>query len=139
MAITRHTSRGQLVPYFFGQDAVADSQTDVQLPAVMAEATMVVSGYAMPFPGSVVAVTSSLSTAGSAGSLTVGASIGGTEDADTTMTITTETEKTIRVPRGQCKVVAGDVLGVEITTASWNGTTADLSVVVYVLFDLEGI
>ena len=138
--ITLDTSKGQLVPYVFGQDALAASQTDVQLPTVMAEASQVNAGYTMPFRGEIVAVAAQLSAAGSAGSLTVGATIGGTEDADTTMTITTETNKALVVPRGKAAFAAGAELGCEITTnGAWNGTTADLVAVVYVLHYLEGI
>lgn len=138
--INREISKHQLVSYVFGQDALAASQTDVQLPAVAAEATEVVDGYTMPFAWEVVAVAATLSVAGSAGTLTVGATVGGTEDADTTMTITTETDKVKAVPRGKMRGVAGQRLGCEITTdGSWNGTTADLKAVVYVLLALEGI
>lgn len=137
--ITLDTSKGQLVPYVFGQDAVADSQSNVQLPTAISEGSQANAGYTMPFAGEIVAVAAQLSAAGSAGSLTVGATIGGTEDADTTMTITTEVNKALIVPRGKATFAAGAELGCEITTASWNGTSADLVAVVYVLHYLEGI
>lgn len=140
MNITRDASAGQLVVLNFGQDALAASQTDVQLPVTMGEASQAVTGYEAPFSGDVVAVAYSLSAAGSAGTLTIGATVGGTEDADTTITITTETDGYLRVPRGKCSFAAGAQLGAEITTdGSWNGTTADLSVQLYVLYALEGI
>lgn len=137
--VTLDTSKGQLVAYVFGQDAVADSQSNVQIPAVGPEEGGTNPGYTMPFKGDIVAIAAQLTAAGSAGSLTIGATGGGTEDADTTMTITTEVNKALVVPRGKAPIAAGAELGCEITTASWNGTTADLLAVVYVLHYLEGI
>lgn len=138
--ITLDTSKGQLVPYVFGQDALAASQTDVQLPASIAEASQVVDGYTMPFPGEVVAIAWSTDTAVTAGQLTIGATIGGTEDADTTVTITGGTGGRLAVPRGKCPVAAGARLGCEITTNSgFLPVTADLVATIYVLHYLEGI
>ena len=79
MQIERIAAKGQLVAYVFGQDALAASQSNVQLPAAVGEASQAVTGYTMPFAGEIVAITADLSSAGSAGSLTVGATIGGTE------------------------------------------------------------
>ena len=45
--------------------------------------------YNMPWSGEVIAVDFTLSAAASAGSMTLGATFGGTEDADTTLTVTT--------------------------------------------------
>ena len=138
MQIERITSRGQLVPLIFMQDALAASQTDVQLPIV--EETSLVVGVTMPFGGQIVAITADLSSAGSAGSLTVGATIAGTELATPALSITTETAKSTFVARDTAKFAAGAVLGAEITTdASWNGTTADLAVTVWVILEIEGI
>lgn len=138
--ITLDTSKGQLVPYVFGQDAVAASQSNVQLPTAIGEGSQANAGYTMPFDGEIVAVAVQLSAAGSAGSLTVGATVGGSEDAGTTMTITTAVNASKVIPRGKATFVAGAELGCEITAdASWNGTSADLLAVVYVLHYLEGI
>lgn len=138
--ITLDTSKGQLVPYYFGQDALAASQSDVQLPVPMAEASTAVTGYVMPFKGEVVAVAGYLSAAGSAGNITLGATLSGTEDADTTLTITTAANGYLAVPRGKCQFAAGADLGCELSThASWDGTSADLIAVIYVLHYLEGI
>ena len=139
-SIQRTTSKGQLVAYQFGQDALAASQTDVQLPAVMAEATQVVDGYVMPWDYEVVGIGWSSSAAATTGSATIGATIGGTEDADTTLTVTTATNSYKRVPRGACQGVAGDRIGCELTTGgTWDGTTADLVATIYVLLYLESI
>lgn len=122
-----------IVALVFGQDALAASQTDVQLPVVMGEASQAVAGYTMPTAGEVLYLTADLSAAGSAGTLTIGATIGGTEDADSTLSITTETTKVKTLTRNTMVFAAGDILGAEITTdGSWNGTTADLAVVIYV-------
>lgn len=140
MIITRDMSKGQLVALAFGQDAVAASQTDVQLPVTMAEASMAVDGYVAPFPGRIVAIAASTSAAATAGTLTVGATIGGTEDADTTLTVTTETDTYKAISRTAAEFEAGARIGCEITTsASWDGTTADLAAQVYVVFDVVGI
>lgn len=138
--ITLDTSKGQLVPFVFGQDALAASQTDVQLPAVGPEEGGTVDGYSMPFRYDVVAISTSLTVAGSAGNITVGATVDGTEDADTTLTITTGTNHALKIPRGKASGAAGTRLGCELTThASWNGTTADLIAVVWCIVYLEGI
>lgn len=141
-AIKPNTSKGQLVGLVFGQDAVAASQTNVQLniQEVASAAALAVAGYIMPWAGEVVGVSYLLSAAGSAGSLTVGATVGGTEDADTTITVTTAASGSKKVPRGKAGFAAGSEIGAEITTdGTWNGTTSNLAVVVWVLLYLEGI
>jgi hypothetical protein len=140
MNVTPDASAGQLVCYNFGQDALAANQTDVQLPVTIGEASQAVTGYEAVFNGDIVAVGYSLSAAGSAGTLTIGATLAGTEDTDSTITITTETDGYKRIERGKIPVTAGQQIGAEITTdGSWNGTTADLSTQVYVLYRMEGI
>jgi len=138
--ITRGSSKGQLVAFVFGQDALAASQTDVQLPTAIGEGSQAVDGYVMPWDYEVVGVGWSSSVAATTGSATIGATIGGTEDADTTLSVTTATNAYKRVPRGACQGVAGDRLGCELTTGgTWDGTTADLVATVYALIYLEGI
>lgn len=140
MTIIRQTSKGQLVGITFGQHAVAASQTDVQIPIAIGEKDAAVDGIVAPWSGQIVAVAASTSAAATAGSLTVGATVGGTEDADTRLTITTETNKSIVVPRGKARFSAGDRIGCEITTtAAWDATTEHLAAIVYVLFDVDGI
>lgn len=131
------TSKGQLVPLVFSQDAVAANQTDVQLESVL---TLANDGYVTPFPGEVVGVSFQLSAAATAGQMTIGASIGGVEDTDSTVTVTTAAAGYKRVSRGKVPFVAGAVLGVEITTdASWDALTADLVVIVWALLQLEDV
>lgn len=142
MAISNSTSKGQLVAFTFAQDAVAASQTDAQLYAmeVSGAVYLAVDEYYAPWNGDVVAVTYDLSAAGSAGNLSIGATINGTEDADTTIAITTSQRGKKLIARGKCPIAAGQYVGAEITTdGSWNGTASDLLVTVYVLFYMEGI
>ena len=90
MKILRNIAKGQVVPLLFQQAAVAASQTNAQLPVVeVGSSPSLVTGLVMPFAGDIIAITADLNAAGSAGSLEVGATVGGTEDTDTTITITT--------------------------------------------------
>lgn len=136
MQITRELAKGQVIVHKFFQANVAASQTDVQIK----ESANQVDGISLPFGGEILAITADLSAAATAGTLAIGATINGTEDADTTINISTETAKVAKVPRGKAKFVAGDKLGVEITSSgTWDGTTADLTVCVYVQIDLAGV
>lgn len=140
--IKPNISKGQLVTLPFLQDNVAASQTNVQLYRieVASAALHEVSEYYMPWAGEVVGLAWSLSAAGSAGSMTIGATLDGTEDADTTQTVTTAARGYAKFARGKMTFTAGQYLGVEITTnSSWNGTSSDLAVDLYVLVYLEGI
>lgn len=140
MNVTPDASKGQLIALNFGQDAVAASQTNVQLPVNIGEASQAVDGYEAIFPGDVVGIAWSLSAAGSAGVFTIGATLDGTEDADSTLTVGTAANGYTRIERGKMPFTAGQQIGCEITTdGSWDGTTADLSVQVYVLYRMEGI
>lgn len=136
MQITNELAKGQVIALTFFQANVAASQTDVQIK----ESSNQVDGLSMPFDGEILAIAADLSAAATAGTLAVGATINGTEDADTTVTFTTQTAKVQKVARGGAKFVAGDKLGVEITSSgTWDGTTADLAVVVYVQLNLVGV
>lgn len=141
----RIIAKGQLVPLVFMQDAVAASQTNVQLPIAETNDGTTTSvnasdEYVMPFDGEIVAITAALTAAATAGTLTVGPTVNGTEEADPTLSITTATEARDKAARGTATFVAGDLIGAEITTGgTWDGTTADLVVVVWVLLHLEGI
>lgn len=134
--------RGQVVALTFMQDNVAASQSNVQIPIaqVASAAENVVDGYAMPWAGTIVGISAVVSTAGSAGTLTVGATVDGTEAADPTLSITTEASKSDTATRGTASFAAGAVIGAEITTdGSWNGTSSDLGVTVFVLVDVTGV
>lgn len=141
--IERIISKGQLVPLVFMDNAVAASQTNVQLSIVETSATTSNSDnkeYLMPFDGEVVAITAHLSAAATAGTLTIGPTVNGTEAADPTLSITTAVVARDKANRGVAAFVAGDLIGAEITTGgTWDATTADLVVVVWVLLHLEGV
>lgn len=136
MQITREFAKYQVVPVTFFQANVAASQSAVALKEATNQNTAIV----MPFAGQVVAVSANLSAAATAGTLTASVTVGGTADADTATAITTQTEKTTVIPRDKTAFVAGDLIGVKITTtAGWDGTTADLTVTVFVALAVEGI
>lgn len=133
-----------IVPFRFMQDAVAASQTDVQLPVAelfgtdSGSATVTVTsslvGVTMPCAGEVLYVVADTSVAGTDGSLTAGATFGGTEDADTRVTLVDAEVSGIKaVTRNTAVFAAGAVLGCEITTdGDWDAVTADLLVTIYV-------
>jgi hypothetical protein len=140
--IKGHTGKGQLIALNFMQDAVAASQSDVQLMVaeVASAANLGVDAVEMPWEGEIVGISYALSAASTAGTLTVGATINGSEDASTTKSVTTTQRDTKRVSRGDAKFNASDYLGVEIsTTSGWTATTADLLVTLWVLVYLEGV
>lgn len=142
MQIDRTIAKGQLVPLVFMQDAVAASQTDVQLPIaeVNAGAGNAIDGYIMPFAGEIIGISYKLSAAGTTGAFTIGPTIGGTEQANLTVTVGTTTSGRATVVRDTYRFVAGAEIGAEITTAAgWDGTTADLGVTVWVLLYIDGV
>jgi len=142
MLIDNVLSKYQLVPLVFMQDAVAASQTNVQLEVVQvaSAALNAVTGYTMPFKGEIIAITADLDAAAAAGNLTVGPTIGGTEEADPTLSITTEATKSDKCLRGTAPFAAGAIIGAEITTdGDWDGTSSDLVVVVWVILEISGI
>ena len=142
MQIERNVSKGQLLAFTFMQDAVAASQSNVQLPIaeVTAGAANAIDGYVMPWAGEIVGISAYLSAAATAGTLTVGPTINGTEAADPTLSITTAASASDVCPRNTAQFAAGAVIGAEITSdGSWDGTASDLGVTVYVLVYLDGI
>jgi hypothetical protein len=134
--------RGQVVALTFMQDNVAASQSNVQLPIaqVASAAENVIDGYAMPWAGTIIGISAVVSTAATAGSLTVGPTVNGTEAADPTLSITTAASATDTATRGTATFVAGDVIGAEITSSgTWDATSSDLGVTVWVLVDVTGV
>lgn len=132
----------QPIRLVFQQDGVVNDQTDVQLNVteVTSAAANAVQGYVMPFAGTIVGVSADLSAAASAGQLTVGATIDGTEDSSTTLTVTDDTNSYTTVERGVSTFSAGAVIGCEITTSNtWDGTTSDLVATVWVLVEPTSI
>jgi len=128
----------------YARYAIAANLTDQQLNVqeVNADATQSVSGVTAPFPGWIVGISVDLSEGATAGQLTAGLTINGTEQPDTTQTITTETSKTATFPAASYNIpfAAGDVLGAEITSDdSWDGTSSDIVVTAWVIFNLAGL
>lgn len=79
--------------------------------------------------GFLVGVVARLSAAATAGQVTVGVTVGGTEKAASVQTLTTGRSIAARFREGDVPFAAGDLLGVEWnTSATWDGTTADLDV-----------
>jgi hypothetical protein len=142
MQIDRTIAKGQLVPLTFMQDAVAASQTDVQLPIaeVNAGAGNGIVGYIAPFAGEIVAISWNLTAAGTTGTFTIGPTVGGTEKTTLTQTVGTAASGRGVCARESIKFSAGDEIGAEITTGgTWDGTSADLCVVVWALLYIDGI
>jgi hypothetical protein len=142
MQIDRTIAKGQLVQLTFMQDAVAASQTDVQLPIaeVNAGAGNAIAGYIAPFAGEIVAISWVLSAAGTTGTFTIGPTVGGTEKTTLTQTVGTAASGRGTCIRGSIPFAAGDEIGAEITTGgTWDGTSSDLGVSVWVLLYLDGI
>jgi hypothetical protein len=140
--ITREIARGQYLEYVFMQDAVAASQSDVQLPIaeVNAGAGNGITGYIAPFAGEIVSIAWKLTAAGTAGVFTIGPTVGGTEKTALTQTVGTAASGRAKVARTTIPFAAGDEIGAEITTdGSWDGTSSDLVVQVGVIYYLEGI
>ena len=135
-------ARGQILDLLFVQDNLAASQTDAALniQEVASAAALLIQGLSMPWAGSVVGISVDTSAAATAGSLAVSVTKGGTKQTATTQTLTTETAKTAVFQQGAVPFVAGDKLGVKITTSgTWDAITADLAVRVFVLMDCINI
>ena len=135
-------ARGQIVPFVFVQDNLAASQTDVALniQEVASATALLITGLSMPWSGSIVGVSVDTSSAATAGTLTVTATIDGTKQADTAQSITTATAASVVVPQSKVQFAAAQKLGVKISTsAGWDATTADLAVIVYVLLDCQQV
>lgn len=141
--IERSISKGQLVPFLFGQDAVADSQSAVAMNIMETTATtstLPVTEYVIPWDFEIVGIAIVSSEARTAGTLTVDATIDGTVTGLTAVLDGTNTTRdTGTQVRGSDAGVAGSRIGVKLTTASWTPTTADVAVVVYAILSLEGI
>lgn len=142
--IERVIAKGQLVPLNFFQADVAASQTDVQLSVCAvdnaADDQLANDEYVMPFEGEIIAISAELSAAATAGTLTIGPTVDGTEKTALQVSVTTETEKYTSTVRGTVPFAAGDRIGAEITTGgTWDGTGTDIVVTVWVLLYLEGI
>jgi hypothetical protein len=141
MQVINSLGKYQLVPLFFSQDNVADSQTAVALytTEVASAAGVVNVGYTMPFAGEIIGVSANLDTAATTGTLTIVPTIAGTAASDPSVAITTAAVGSDTCRRGTNNFAANAVIGAKITTSGWNGTSSDLNVIVWVLLKISGI
>lgn len=140
--IERIISKGQLVPYRFVQNDIAGTQsaTAMNLGAATDADTNLITESLIPFEFELVAVTVTSSEARTAGTLTVDATINGTATGlQAALDATNTTRHHAKQPRNTNTGVAGDRVGVKLTTASWTPVTADITATLYVLQHLEGI
>lgn len=141
--VERIIAKGQLVPFLFSQDAVADSQAAVAMNILETSATtslLAVTEYVIPWDFEIVGITVVSNEARTAGTLTVDATIDGTVTGLTAaLNATDTTRKYATQLRGSDVGAAGSRIGVKLTTASWTPVTADIAVIVYALVSLEGI
>jgi hypothetical protein len=132
----------KLVALTFMQDAVAATQSDVQLSVaeVTSGAANACDGYTMPWAGTIVGISYLTTAAASAGTLSIGPTVNGTEAADPTLAITTGTSGFDTATRGTATFAAGDRIGAEITTSgAWTAETMDLVVTVWCLVEVTGV
>lgn len=111
----------------------------VNRPNVTVDA-ITVTDEIMPWDFEIVAVSVQASTARTAGTLTVDATIDGTATGlQAALDATNTTRDTGVQPRGTDVGVAGSRIGVKLTTSSWTPTTADITATVWAIVHLEGI
>lgn len=141
--IERMISKGQLVPFLFSQDQVADSQSAVAMNILETSATtstLNVTEYQMPWDFEIVAISVVSNTDRTAGALTVDATIDGTASGlQAVLNGSNVRRKSTTQVRGSDVGVAGSRVGVKLTTASWTPVAANVAVIVWVLLSLEGI
>ena len=143
--IERCIAKGQLVPLHFYQEAVAASQTSVDLKVAEVHGAVAHDAlyYEAPWEFDIVAMSVTASAAGSAGTLTVVPTIATTAKAAPSVIQTTAAYgpgSYTRAKRGTVCGAAGDAIGAQLTTdGSWNGTTVDIVVTLWVLFHLKAI
>lgn len=147
-AIERIISKGQLVKLTFAQSDVAASQTAVAMNVIevrntgaSADDVIAVPGYVMPWDFEIVGISVLASTARTAGSVVVDATIDGTASGlQATLDATNTTSHYATQPRESDRGLAGSYVGVKLTTgAGWTPVTADIVVAVWVIAYLDGI
>lgn len=142
MQIEDIAAKGQLVQIGYAEHSVANNQTNVELK-VQETANgqhLDVVRVTMPFDGHIVGISVDTTSAASAGSLIVSPTINGSVVSAASQTVTTQTSAHAKFGRYDHTILAGEKLGVKITTnGAWDGTSSDLFVVVYVLVQMTGI
>lgn len=121
------------------QAQVAASQTAVAMPIGASRATngaSLVTERVMPWAGSVVGLSARVSTAANAGTCKVEITVNGTVQIYGVLTIDTNQNARLTIDADRVRFVAGDRLGVKITTnGAWNATTSDLLTTLFMLFE----
>jgi hypothetical protein len=139
--LERIISKGQLVPFTFTQDNVAANQSavDMNVGEVASAAALAITTQRVPFEFDVIAVTATLSAAGTTGTLTAEPEIDGTQTGLTVALTTGASGQSVQ-NRDKDKGAAGSVLSVRLTTTNdWDGTSSDLVVTVWALCYLNGV
>ena len=143
MQLTKTLGKYQLVPLVFMQDNVAASQTNVQLYAAEVGSAAVesaVDGLHHAVCRGDRGISYDLSAAATAGTLTIGPTIGGTEASDPTLSVTTGVTGSDTCNRGKVPFAKNAIIGAEITSGgTWDGTASDLVVIVWVVLAITGI
>jgi hypothetical protein len=141
MQIERIMGKWQLIGLPFAQAAVADGQSAVALyTAEDAGHVLLNTSYTMPFAGEIIGVSANLDTAGTVGDLILTPTIAGTVTTDPALTITTLAYGKDTCSRGTNMFAAGALVGCKLTSEnSWNGTSSDLQVIVWVILKVEGV
>lgn len=137
--IERIIAKGQLVPLLFSQAALAINQSAVAITVVETSADTI--EYVIPWEYEVVGISASVSEARTAGTATVDATIDTTATGLQAVIDGTNTLRdTGTQARGTDVGAAGSRVGVKLTTdGTWAPTTADISVVVWVIVHLSGV
>ncbi len=121
------------------QAQVAASQAAVAMPIEASRAingASLVTERVMPWAGSVVGLSARVSTAANAGTCKVEITVNGTAQTYGMLTIDTNQNARLTIDADRVRFLAGDRLGVKITTnGAWNGITSDLAVTLFVLFE----
>lgn len=147
-AIERITAKGQLIKLAFAQADVAASQSAVAMNvievrdvAATTDDVLAVVGYVIPFDFEIVGISILASTARTAGSVVVDATIDGTVSGlQATLDATNTTTHYLTQPRDSDRGLAGSYVGVKLTTvAGWTPVTADVGVAVWIIAYLDGI
>jgi hypothetical protein len=141
MQMTKVLSSWQLVPLFFAQDAIAASQTAAALKTTDANNSVALNVYyTMPFAGEIIGVSANVDAAATISTLTINPNIAGTAITDPALVISTLAYGTDTCPRGKNSFAKNAQIGCKITTtATWDGTSSDLQVIVWVLLNVSGI
>lgn len=126
----------------WSQDAVASNQSAVALKRIEVSnaVTNDVVDFVAPWPGTIIDVNLNLNLAGGGGAISVAPTINGTAVTGLSASTTTGSNGYDSATRGAGAFDAGDLIGVDLTTANeWTGSTSDIVAHVGVLFEISGV